>query len=84
VWGYWSRDGRELYFGTPDGKLMVSDVQTKSDFVFSAPRLLYRLPRESLDLTDCGDRWLWVMPVHAPRPPTLTVVLNWAAELKNK
>jgi Tol biopolymer transport system component len=80
----WSRDGRELYFVTSDGKAMVSDIQTKPDFRASVPRLLFRPPHDFVDFNFSGGRGLCLVPVGAQRPTTLTVVMNWAAGLKDK
>jgi hypothetical protein len=36
----WSRDGRELFYGSSDSKLMVSEYTAKGDsFTYSKPRL---------------------------------------------
>jgi Tol biopolymer transport system component len=81
---YWSLDGHELYCIASDGKLMVSEVKTQPEFSASLPRVLFRLTRDITDLTAAGDRLISLKPVGTQRASTLTVVLNWTAELKDK
>jgi Tol biopolymer transport system component len=80
----WSRDGRQLFFATVDGKIMGSDIQAGAEFQASVPRILFRLPHDFVDFGLSGERGLCLMPVGAQKPATLTVVQNWAAELKDK
>jgi Tol biopolymer transport system component len=80
----WSRDGRELSFRTPDGRVMVSDIESDPDFRASVPRLLFVAPRDFVDLQFFGERGLCLMPIGTRHPPTLIVVLNWAAKLGGK
>ncbi len=80
----WRRDGRELYYQT-DAGLMVIDVTPQ--FQFSAPRLLFAGnfyidgtedgPR-AYDAAADGKRFLMIQlsPAVAP-PPTLDVLVNW-------
>ncbi len=59
----WSRDGRELFFATPDFQLMVSDYSVKGDsFTYSKPRLwpdkqLLGGPRPYFDIAPDGKRF---------------------------
>jgi serine/threonine protein kinase/Tol biopolymer transport system component len=83
----WRRDGRELFYVTADQKLMVVDVQTATTFRAAAPRPLFKVPgldtdpgRYHYDVTRDGQRFL-IATGEPPRLP-VTIVVNWAAELK--
>jgi Tol biopolymer transport system component len=87
----WRGDGRELYYLAPDGKLMAVDVKEGPPFEASPPRALFQTrPRGhvssadsfSYDVTADGQRFLVNTDVGGDVSPPLTVVLNWAAELK--
>jgi Tol biopolymer transport system component len=80
----WGRNGRELYFLTPQGRLMAVDVEPGSEFRFSAPRELFRAAFKSVDdatarayaATPDGQRF--VVDVLKERSVTLlTLVTNW-------
>ncbi len=78
----WSRDGAELFYLTPDGKLMSVSLGTGSMPQPAAPRLLFDTglhPNLGLDLYDAtpdGQRFLVIRPIERISPP-ITVVLNW-------
>jgi eukaryotic-like serine/threonine-protein kinase len=88
----WSRDGRELFFIGLDRKLMA--VEMKSDAVNRGARFEAGVPKSLFD-TRIISRYPWfdvskdgrfLMPI--PTEPSdnaaITVVINWAAELKKK
>jgi serine/threonine-protein kinase len=85
----WSRDGRELYYATPD-KLMAVDVTSGPTFVAGTPRALFAgRYRGSLntttpyDVTADGRRFLRVRQAQPQRAVThVDVVLNWFAEFR--
>ena len=82
----WRRDGTELYYIAPDGRLMAVPVTTAPTFAPGAPVPLFavRLPKGPTafpyDVAH-GGRFL-VNSLDAPAADPsgeLTVVLNWAA-----
>lgn len=83
----WSPDGQELYFMSPDGKLMAASLKLGSDSVApSRPRELFALPSggtgvyQSYTLARGGKGFLVLAPVGESQP--LEVVVNWLALLK--
>jgi hypothetical protein len=83
----WRRDGKELYYLGPDGKMMAVDIT-------AAPTLDCGPPRELFDtglrmnpvvdqyaVTPDGQRFLVLKPQEAA-PAPLTVVLNWDADIQ--
>ncbi len=87
----WRRDGKELFYRDPDGKVMAVDVKTGSTFEASVARSLFQVRRRehvatadlfSYDVSADGQRFLVNTDVGEVTSPPLTVVLNWTAELK--
>ena len=86
----WRGDGRELYYLSPDGKMMAVEAKTTaSGFEAGAPTALFEVPvaRPQLfpatpfDVTGDGQKFLVVCPVGGPSSEPLTVVVNWAEGL---
>ena len=71
----WRKDGRELFYIAPDGKLMAVDVKDTGDFSVGAPRPLFAMPflpfgtsgpplsGFSYDVTSDGQRFVVIVPV---------------------
>ena len=83
----WSRDGKELYFVSPDGKMMAAEVKSGSKFETGVPKSLFnvRLPRDIDSWFDVSKDGRFLIPVQVEQPakaPTITVVVNWQAGLK--
>ncbi len=87
----WRRDGRELYYLAPDGKLMSVDVTAGPTFVAGTARPLFQTRRRehiasadlfSYDVSADGQRFLVNTDVGEVASIPLTIVLNWTAELK--
>jgi eukaryotic-like serine/threonine-protein kinase len=80
----WSADGKELYYLSPDWKLMVVEVTTGSLFQAGTPKLLFQAPQQNGftagDYTVDGKRFLFLAPAEQGDIP-FTVVLNWQAGL---
>jgi len=83
----WGAGGRELFYVSPDFKLMVVDLKMTGNFLEpSAPRELFPLPAvdtgySPYDTLD-GQRFLVrAVPEHGASQP-LTVIVNWPALLK--
>ena len=86
----WSRDGKELFYITPGRKLMAVDVKLgNNSFEAGVPRMLFQSraigfpgPRNPYGVSPDGQRFLIIAtPADTPAIP-LTVVTNWAADLK--
>ena len=84
----WSPNGRELYYRN-ESRLMVVAIDTRLDFAPKTPAVLlgnvYNLRSDtgiSYDVAPKGDRFLMVRPTEENAASTITVVMNWFAELK--
>ena len=79
----WSRDGKQLYYRSVNGPLMVADVQSQGDeFHAAAPRQFFSgSTLGSIDTAPDGRLLVRVPAEHGEASP-ITVVLNWDAELK--
>jgi Tol biopolymer transport system component len=89
----WRRDGKELFYIAPDGKLMAVDVKTAPRFEAGIPHALFDsriwIPTSAIafryDVTPDGQRFLVNTARQgeaAAAPDAITVVLNWTAGLK--
>ena len=87
----WRRDGKEFFYLADDGKLMSLEVTDGSGFDRSAPRPLFqtRTPRVDFPgfhslyaVTPDGQRFLVVTEPEGRSSSPITVVLDWAVELK--
>jgi len=80
----WRGDGRELYYGSPDGTVMVASIETAGGASrVSAPRALFRAPtmfepaRRQLWASADGQRFLVSARVEDSTRQALTVLLDW-------
>jgi len=90
----WRRDGKELFYSSPDGKLMAVDVTEGPTFKASVPRTLFQVPIAQIghnegglqvlgwDVAPDGNRFL--IDTATTSSESVTVVLNWAAELEKE
>ena len=88
----WREDSKELYYLTPDAKVMMLDVTANPAFHVGTPTPLFQVPSFFLrgaafpgtlgDVTPDGKRFLFAMPVVQSGPEQFTVVLNWPAGLR--
>ncbi len=87
----WRRDGRELFYLAPDGKLMAVEVKRGPTFEVGEAIPLFQTRRRELvsfgdlfsyDVSADGQRFLISTDVGEATPSPVTVVLNWTAELK--
>jgi eukaryotic-like serine/threonine-protein kinase len=51
----WRRDGKELFYLSPDGKLMAADVTEGPTFKASVPKTLFQVPVAEIGHTDVND-----------------------------
>jgi DNA-binding winged helix-turn-helix (wHTH) protein/Tol biopolymer transport system component len=80
----WRRDGRELFYLSPDGTLMAVDVTTGGTFEAGRPQRLFRAPiasdiisyRNQYAVSEDGGRF--VIDLLGDRDP-INVVVNWNA-----
>lgn len=80
----WRRDGKELFFVAPDGKLMVASVTPGPTFVRRNPRALFQTRMRptyapypfNYDVTSDGQRFL-IDSVRPGTGPTISVIVNW-------
>ncbi len=86
----WGAGGRELFYVSPDFKLMVVNLKWTADSVEpSAPRELFPLPAvdtgySPYDATRDGQRFLVRATPRAAAAQPLTVIVNWPALLKKE
>ena len=88
----WRRDGRELFYVTPDGTLTAVDVLPGNEFRVSAPKKLFHLnirpPASAIyttkyDVSADGQRFIAVVPSRtATESMQVTVTANWPTLLK--
>ncbi len=85
----WRSDGRELFYLSPDRKLMSVDVRVATEIELGMPKPLFNAPvpepeygRNHYDPFGDGQRFVVdVVKPEAPNPPRLVVVLDWASTL---
>jgi hypothetical protein len=88
----WSRDGRELFFGSPDGRQMFAvAVQSGTTLIAGRPQVLFESAMfvapggRPYDLAHDG-RFLIIRSdraeADAATAPQIVVVQNWTEELK--
>jgi len=81
----WSRNGAELFFISPDRKLMAVEVKTVGDqFAASVPKPLFPVRLGSDAWFDVNQEGHFLIPsqVDALAEAPMTLVVNWAAGLK--
>jgi Tol biopolymer transport system component len=88
----WRRDGKELYYVSPDRKLMAVDIKGDSTLQVGAAHALFETRifagssvtqgwRQEYDVAADGQQFLMSVETEGSTPP-INIVLNWAAELK--
>jgi Tol biopolymer transport system component len=83
----WSRDGKELFYLTPEGRLMSVEVKQGAR-PFGVPRELFQVPAYGAavtsqirwDVSPDGERFL-INTVTGDTSAPLTVIVNWQAGL---
>ena len=81
----WREDGKELFYLTPDGKVMSAEF--KSGFENIVTKQLFQVDMKHATgypyaVTADGSRFLINTPAEASNPAPTVVVLNWPATLK--
>lgn len=92
----WSRDGRQLFFGNPEFKIMVSDYTAKGDsFSYSKPRVWSDVALNAgnglepyFDIAPDGKRFAVVPQADAAQEKQgnlhATFLLNFADEVRRR
>ena len=84
----WRRDGKELFYISPDQKMMAVDVSTNPTFQSATPHALFdtemvdtgiRTGPMSWDLAPDGKRFL-IITDKSQEASSLNVILNWRPE----
>jgi Tol biopolymer transport system component len=87
----WRRDGKELFYLSPDRRLMSVDVLASNPLRLGTPQPLFELPVQTpgrafsespFDVSADGTRFLVDRVIRTTDQP-LTVVLNWTSGLRN-
>jgi hypothetical protein len=86
----WRRDGKELYFLSPDEKLMAVDADTTgASFQAGIPKELFQTQlvpiwywRNIYAPSADGQRFLMLTPGSEVKAAPITVVVNWAAAMR--
>jgi Tol biopolymer transport system component len=84
----WRRDGKELFYLSPDGTAMAVDVSTSGVFQAGIPKPLFKVPAGVFfwDVSADGKRFIMAAPsptaAGAAAQAKFAVVLNWQAALK--
>ena len=86
----WGKDGKELFFVTPDNRLMSVAVESGTQFKAGVPKLLFQVPGlknstgapSRFSVTRDGKRFLFVTSDTTTAGSPITVLLNWTSALK--
>ena len=89
----WSRDGRQLFYLSPDAKMMAATVNPKGDqFVADAPRALFStrvklvsgVTRAQYDVASDGRFLINVNSSDGRKQSAITLVENWTSKLNRQ
>jgi serine/threonine protein kinase/Tol biopolymer transport system component len=89
-WPVWRRDGKELFFLSPESKMMAAAIDTSSQFQFGTPTPLFAIAVPGMtgtggrhyDTTKDGRRFLVNVVQRQPETIPLTVLINWLAAVR--
>ena len=85
----WRQDGKELFYVSPDGKMMSVPIVGGSSFEAGAPVALFTTHRRqhissqdvfSYDVSHDGQKFLIVTSVDQAQVTPLSILLNWTSE----
>jgi eukaryotic-like serine/threonine-protein kinase len=85
----WRGDGKELYYRSPDQKLMAVEIRLGADFQAGVPQALFPIrirpgaPRNKYAPSVDGQRFMIAAPLGRDAMSPTTVVLNWPSTLGN-
>lgn len=79
----WRGDGRELFYTSPDGKLMSTEIRGGATIEAGTPKTLFSMTgAQGFAPTRDGSRFLVVLTDPSADPWPMTLVFNWPALLK--
>ena len=80
----WCADGRELCYVSGDGRLMAVTVRTAPSLEVGTPRVLFTPAKRwsDYDISAADDTIIAIVPQIVAREQPITVVLNWAHEIR--
>lgn len=87
----WRRDGKELFYLSPDGKMMAVPVKSNGSFETGAPVVLFQthlrqpisaLDHVSYDVTADGQKFLLNSKSSFVNTAPVSVILNWISEME--
>ena len=87
----WRGDGKELFYLSPDGKIMAAQVTSGASFAAGPPVALFQTHRRqplssqdtySYDVSQDGQRFLVATRLDEANAAPLSVLLNWASEME--
>jgi eukaryotic-like serine/threonine-protein kinase len=83
----WRRDGKELFYVGPDGRVMAVEVGTGADFEVGKPQALFGTSLKNAsgaryDVAPDGQRFLLNRPIGDESSPPITLVQNWTVLLE--
>ena len=89
----WRADGKELFYVSPEGKLMAAGVKLGTSFESMTPGALFQTRRRqeissqdvfSYTVSQDGSKFLFNTLLEQREAPPLSIVLNWEAEMENQ
>ncbi|HEY2796868.1 MAG TPA: protein kinase [Thermoanaerobaculia bacterium] len=81
----WRGDGKEIYYRSPDQKLMAVEIRAGADFQAGVPQALFPIririgaPRNKYTPSADGQRFMIAAPLGRDAMSPTTIVLNWPA-----
>jgi Tol biopolymer transport system component len=86
----WRGDGKELFYRTEDGKMMVASIKIAGGFEAGVPKMLFAASADPLypslaipyAVTRDGQRFLMNLAKDETRDSPITVTTNWSAALE--
>lgn len=86
----WRGDGKEIFYLSPDSRMMAAPVITEANFDAGEPITLFQTtPRQPVTNKDLfvyavspdGQRFLINTPIRETLTEPMSVILNWTAKL---
>jgi Tol biopolymer transport system component len=87
---HWRHDGKELFYVSPDGKMMEVAVTAGTNFKAGTPVVLFQTHRRqpvssqdhfSYDVSADGQKFLIITKMEEANAAPLSVLLNWSSEM---
>ncbi len=80
----WNRDGKEIFYASPDGKLYAVPIRVSPALQVGKPAFLFSLPAEGWEAFDVASdgRFLAAVQEISGTTVPLSVVSNWTSEIR--